>query len=137
MVADTRVCGIRCSRGRCPPAGSPVAYTRAWHTAVLQGLGLSLAAVGTPPPVALSARSVTGLSLLLERPPPPRVTRHRPGRGHDARNRLVRRLPLATRAVLAVLLRWVQRRARRAHGAWPTSAPAWSCNSCGRTDRGR
>ena len=83
--------------------------TRALHAAVLRVLaGLHLAAVGTPTTVALIALYVTGLILLDERQTQTRVTRHLPGRCHDALNRLLRTMPLSTRAVLAVLARWVR-----------------------------
>lgn len=85
--------------------------TRALHRAVAQALvGLRLAPVGTPTAVALIALYVTGLILLDERQTQTRVTRHLPGRCHDALNRLLRTMPLSTRAVMACLIRWVQRR---------------------------
>lgn len=70
---------------------------------------LRLGAVGTPTTVALIALYVTGLILLDERQTQTRVTRHLPGRCHDALNRLLRTMPLSTRAVVAVLRCWVQR----------------------------
>lgn len=72
--------------------------------------GLPLAGVGTPTALALLALYVTGLVLLDERQTQARVTRHLPGRCHDALNRLLRTMPRSTRAVMAALIRWVQRR---------------------------
>ena len=85
--------------------------TRALHVAVLRALAaLRVAAVGTPATAALIALYVTGLVLLDERQTQTRVARHLPGRCHDALNRLLRTMPLSTRAVMAALIRWVQRR---------------------------
>ncbi len=71
---------------------------------------LRLGAVGTPTAQALIALYVTGLVLLDERQTQTRVTRHLPARCHDALNRLLRTMPLSSRAVMGVLIRWAQGR---------------------------
>src|SRR5262245_39643450 len=87
--------------------------TRALHAAVRRALGdLGLGAVGTPTLAALIALYVTGLALLGERQTQTRVARHLPARCHDALNRLLRTMPLSTRAVMGVLHRWVARLGR-------------------------
>lgn len=87
--------------------------TRQLYAAVARVLaGLRLEPVGTPTAAALIALYVTGLILLDERQTQARVTRQLPARCHDALNRLLRTMPLSTRAVLAVLHRWVGRLGR-------------------------
>jgi hypothetical protein len=73
----------------------------------VQCLGLS--ALGTPTLVGLIALYVTGLLLLDARPTQTRVTRVLPARCHDALNRLLRTMPLSTRAMLGVLIAFATR----------------------------
>ncbi|MBV9279254.1 MAG: transposase, partial [Chloroflexi bacterium] len=70
---------------------------------------LQIATVGQPTAAALIALYVTGLILLDARQTQTRVARFLPGRCHDALNRLLRTMPLSTRALMALLIRWVQR----------------------------
>lgn len=72
---------------------------------------LGLAGVGSPTMVALIALYVTGLILLEARPTQTRVSRFLPGRCHDALNRLLRVMPLSTRALMQLLIAWVERQA--------------------------
>jgi hypothetical protein len=65
--------------------------------------------VGTPTTVALIALYVAGLILLDGRQTQTRVALFLPGRAHDAINRLLRVMPLSTRALMGVLLAWVKR----------------------------
>jgi hypothetical protein len=84
--------------------------TRQLYTQVARLLGdLGSPALGSPTLVALIGLYVTGLILLDVRQTQTRVTRFLPGRGHDARNRLLRVMPLSTRRLMALLRRWVQR----------------------------
>ena len=69
---------------------------------------LQVATVGHPTMAALIALYVTGLILLDARQTQTRVTRFLPGRCHDALNRLLRVMPLSTRALMTLLIRWVQ-----------------------------
>jgi len=71
---------------------------------------LEITTVGSPTLVALIGLYVTGLILLDARQTQTRVARFLPGRCHDALNRLLRTMPLSTRALMALLIRWVQRR---------------------------
>jgi len=57
----------------------------------------------------LIALYVTGLILLDTRQTQTRVTHILPGRCHDALNRLLRIMPLSTRALMRCLMAWVQR----------------------------
>jgi hypothetical protein len=68
----------------------------------LQHLGVST--LGTPTVVALIALYVTGVLLLDARPTQTRVTRFLPARCHDALNRLLRTMPLSTRAFMHGLI---------------------------------
>ena len=70
---------------------------------------LGLASLGSPTLVALIGLYVTGLILLDVHPTQTRVTRFLPGRCHDALNRLLRVMPLSTRALMGLLIGWVQR----------------------------
>ncbi len=65
---------------------------------------LQVGALGTPTLTVLLAWAVTGLILLDARPTQTRVARVLPGRCHDALNRLLRTMPLSTRALTALLL---------------------------------
>jgi hypothetical protein len=65
---------------------------------------LGLAQLGSPTLCGLIALTVTGLILLDARPTQTRVSDHLPARAHDALNRLLRRLPLSTRAVMRLLI---------------------------------
>ncbi len=67
-----------------------------------------LAGVGTPTLAALVGLYVTGLILLDQRQTQTRVAAFLPGRCHDALNRLLRCMPLSTRALMALLVRWVR-----------------------------
>lgn len=61
---------------------------------------LQMAQLGTPTMVALVALMVTGLILLDKRQTQTRVAAFLPGRCHDALNRLLRTMPLSTRALM-------------------------------------
>lgn len=74
---------------------------------ILKRLGLSQ--LGSPTLAALIALAVTGLILLDARPTQTRVARFLPARCHDALNRLLREMPLSTRAVMVVLLAFAKR----------------------------
>ena len=87
--------------------------TRPLYTQVARLLTrLGLASLGSPTLVALIGLYVTGLILLDVRHTQTRVTRFLPGRCHDALNRLLRVMPLSTRAVMTLLIRWVQQQGR-------------------------
>src|SRR5829696_9745766 len=58
---------------------------------------------------ALIALYVAGLILLDERQTQTRVALFLPGRAHDALNRLLRVMPLSTRALMRLLIGWVGR----------------------------
>ena len=66
--------------------------------------------VGTPTMVILIALYVAGLILLDGRQTQTRVALFLPGRAHDALNRLLRVMPLSTRALMGALVAWVKRR---------------------------
>ena len=70
---------------------------------------LGIADLGSPTTVALIALYVTGLILLDVHQTQTRVTRFLPGRCHDALNRLLRVMPLSTRALMGLLISWVKR----------------------------
>jgi len=70
---------------------------------------LGIADLGSPTTVGLIALYVTGLILLDVHQTQTRVTRFLPTRCHDALNRLLRVMPLSTRAVMAVLVAWAKR----------------------------
>src|SRR5579884_3281653 len=72
-------------------------------------LGLGIAALGSPTTVILIGLYVTGLILLDARQTQTRVSRFLPGRCHDALNRLLRLMPLSTRALMALLIAWAKR----------------------------
>ena len=84
--------------------------TRTLYAHVEQGLQfLGVSTLGTPALAMLIALYVTGLLLLDARPTQTRVTRLLPGRCHDALNRLLRSMPLATRALVQLLLAFAKR----------------------------
>jgi DDE superfamily endonuclease len=70
---------------------------------------LGLLALGTPTLGGLLALYVTGLLLLDARPTQTRVTRFLPSRCHDALNRLLRTMPLSTRALMQLLIAFAHR----------------------------
>lgn len=70
---------------------------------------LGIAEVGTPTLAALIALYLTGLIFLDVRQTQTRVTRFLPGRCHDALNRLLRVMPCSTRALMAIVVRWLKR----------------------------
>jgi hypothetical protein len=73
----------------------------------LQTLQVLAAVEGNPTLFGLIAVYVTGLLLLDARPSQTRISQVLPARAHDALNRLLRTLPLSTRALLAGTLAWV------------------------------
>ena len=84
--------------------------TRRLYVQVALILGkLGIADIGTPSTVGVIALYVTGLILLDVRQTQTRVTRFLPTRCHDALNRLLRTMPLSTRALMALLIAWVKR----------------------------
>ena len=86
--------------------------TRPLYTQVARLLGqLGLASLGSPTTAALIVLYVTGLILLDAHQTQTRVTRFLPGRCHDALNRLLRMMPLSTRALMGLLVAWVKRQA--------------------------
>ena len=70
---------------------------------------LGIADLGSPTAVGLVALYVAGLILLDERQTQTRVARFLPTRCHDALNRLLRVMPLSTRALMGLLVGWVKR----------------------------
>jgi SRSO17 transposase len=70
---------------------------------------LGIARIGSPTTVALIGLYVTGLILLDVRQTQTRVSHFLPGRCHDALNRLLRLMPLSTRALMALLVLWAKR----------------------------
>lgn len=75
---------------------------------VLGRLGIS--GVGNPTTVALITLYVSGLILLDGRQTQTRVALFLPGRAHDALNRLLRVMPLSTRALMGLLIALCKRR---------------------------
>jgi hypothetical protein len=69
---------------------------------------LGAGTLGSPTTVLLIGLYVTGLILLDARPTQTRVSRFLPARCHDARNRLLRLMPLSTRALMALPLAWAK-----------------------------
>lgn len=76
--------------------------------AALQGLGVLVAVGGNPTAFGLIALYVTGLVLLDARQTQPRISEKLPARCHDALNRLLRVMPLSTRALMAGLIGFVR-----------------------------
>jgi DDE superfamily endonuclease len=68
------------------------------------------AVVGSPTTVALIALYVSGLVLLDGRQTQTRVALFLPSRAHDALNRLLRVMPLSTRALMGLLIAFCKRR---------------------------
>ncbi len=73
---------------------------------------LQVGALGTPTLTVLIAWAVSGLILLDVRQTQTRVARVLPGRCHDALNRLLRTMPLSTRALTALLIAFATRLGR-------------------------
>ena len=70
----------------------------------VQVLGVSTAVGGNPTTVGLIGVYVAGLVLLDARPTQVRISERLPARSHDALNRLLRVMPLSTRALLGGLI---------------------------------
>lgn len=70
-------------------------------TTALRRLHVAAAVEGNPTRFGLVALYVTGLVLLDARPSQTRISQVLPARAHDALNRLLRTVPLSTRALLA------------------------------------
>jgi hypothetical protein len=70
-------------------------------TTALRQLYVAAAVEGNPTRFGLVALYVTGLVLLDARPSQTRISQVLPARAHDALNRLLRTVPLSTRALLA------------------------------------
>jgi hypothetical protein len=68
-----------------------------------------LCEIGSPTLVALIALAVTGLILLDAHQTQTHVSRTLPARCHDALNRLLRQMPLSTRALMGLLISFVGR----------------------------
>jgi hypothetical protein len=81
--------------------------------AALHTLGVAVAVGGRPTAFGLVALYITGLVLLDARQTQPRISAALPARCHDALNRLLRAMPLSTRALLRGLLWFAQRLGRR------------------------
>ena len=67
----------------------------------LRAVHLGQAVGGSPTTCGLVVLYVTGLLLLEARPTQTRISARLPARGHDALNRLLRTMPLSTRALMA------------------------------------
>lgn len=84
--------------------------TRPLFRAVRQILShLGVGEIGSPTTLLLIGLYVSGLILLDARPTQTRVSRFLPGRCHDALNRLLRVMPLSTRALMGLLIAWAKR----------------------------
>ncbi len=79
----------------------------------LQAVGVSTAVGGNPTTLGLVGLYVTGLVLLDARPTQVRISERLPARSHDALNRLLRVLPLSTRALMRGLIGFAQVLSRR------------------------
>ena len=79
----------------------------------LQTLQVLVAVGGNPTAFGLIALYVTGLVWLDTRQTQPRISAALPGRCHEALNRLLRTMPLSTRALLRGLIWFVQGLSRR------------------------
>lgn len=85
--------------------------TRPLYLEVIRQLRqLGIGVVGTPTTFALIALYISGLILLDRHPTQTRVSRFLPARCHDAINRLLRVMPLSSRALMGSLIYWVRRR---------------------------
>jgi hypothetical protein len=81
--------------------------------AALHSLGVLVAVGGNPTAFGLVALYVAGLVLLDARQTQPRISATLPARCHDALNRLLRTVPLSTRALLRGLIGFVRVLGRR------------------------
>jgi len=81
--------------------------------AALQLLGVPAAVGGNPTAFGLIALYVAGLVLLDARQTQPRISAALPGRCHDALNRLLRVMPLSTRALMTGLIAFARHLRRR------------------------
>lgn len=81
--------------------------------AALQALGVLTAVGGSPTAFGLVALYVTGLVVLDARQTQPRISATLPARGHDALNRLLRTMPISTRALMRGLVWFAQALSRR------------------------
>lgn len=90
--------------------------TTGWlYTLVVRSLGsLEIMGLGSPTAAGLVALYVTGLVFLDERQTQTRVALFLPGRCHDALNRLLRLMPVSTRAIFRLVIAWIK--ARRLEG---------------------
>jgi DDE superfamily endonuclease len=79
----------------------------------LQSLGVLVAVGGNPTALGVVAVYVTGLVLLDARQTQPRISATLPARCHDALNRLLRTMPLSTRALMLGLLTCARHLSRR------------------------
>lgn len=72
-------------------------------------LRLGISGIGSPTTAALIALYVVGLILLDSRQSQTRLARFLPGRCHDALNRLLRLMPLSSRALMRMLIGYAKR----------------------------
>jgi DDE superfamily endonuclease len=79
----------------------------------VQVMGVSTAVGGNPTTVGLVGLYVAGLVLLDARPSQVRISERLPARSHDALNRLLRVMPLSTRALLGGLIVLARRLSQR------------------------
>jgi hypothetical protein len=90
--------------------------TRRLYTQVVLCLSsLGIMALGSPTTAALVALYVTGLVFLDERQTQTRVALFLPGRCHDAINRLLRLMPLSSRALFRLVIGWIKARGWRGY----------------------
>jgi hypothetical protein len=83
--------------------------TRRLYVQVVQGLGcLGIMGLSSPTTGVLVALYVSGLVLLDERQTQTRVALFLPGRAHDALNRLLRLMPLSSRAIFRLVIAWIK-----------------------------
>src|SRR5262245_43201253 len=80
--------------------------------AALQALHVAAAVGGNPTAFGLVAVYITGLVLLDARQTQPRISATLPARGHDALNRLLRVMPLSTRALMRGIIGFARRLGR-------------------------
>ncbi len=69
---------------------------------------LGVGEIGSPTTVVLMALYVSGLIILDERQTQTRVALFLPGRAHDALGRLLRLMPLSTRALFGLVITWLK-----------------------------
>jgi len=81
--------------------------------AALQTLHVVVAVGGSPTAFGLLALYVTGLVLLDARQTQPRISAALPARCHDALNRLLRTMPLSTRALMSGLIWFARQQSQR------------------------